>query len=359
MMRGYWLATSLLLCSLAQAELLAPPITLTVEQNYTTNPEQSLVKVSGQVSKLPEPVTGDSGFQPSLMPSDLRVIGSDAQYTPSGLQPAAGVKVRFWQPDSPGIYYIAETDAQGNYLIGLGEGAWLGEACGSGIGFYPAAWQLSIVDEKLVSMQAITHKSIQLNSLQQDLFERYPQQTVTLTGSGFGCNGALLFTYSNAVDHCGNTQPVDYGQAVIRVSDFSYRSDTELRFLMPKLNPSSSAMKHIASVHYEQGGISSQGVVIGERVLAQLPASLCSGEDLTENNRVIFQGNMTVPSDGVVAWRTSQTTRPAQNSAGIKEITQEITPQDIGEDLTIRGMQGVGLGSRSTSGLRLNMKGLR
>ncbi len=357
MKRRYWLATSLLFCSLAQAELRAPSITLIAEQNYTTNPEQSLVNVRGQVSKLPESTPGDRDVQPSLMPSDLTVIGSDAQYHPSGLQPAAGVTVRFWQPDSPGIYYITETDSQGHYLIGLGEGAWLGEACGSGIGFYPAAWQLAIVDEKLVTMQAITQKSIQLNSLQPNLFNRHPQQTVTLTGSGFGCNGALVFTYSNAVDHCGITQPVAYDQAVVRVSDFSYRSDTKLRFLMPALNPNSAVMRHIASVHYEQGGIRSQGVVIGERVMERLPDTLCQQEDLTQDTRMIMP-DVVVRTDGLAAWGAAQTTTPAQNSPGIKEMTQEITPRDIGEELTIRG-DAIGLGKRSTSTLRLNVKELR
>lgn len=354
------LVSSLLFCSVAQGELLATPVTFTAEQNYTTNPDQSLVKVSGQVNHLP------AAGQPSLMPSDLMVIGSDARQTPSGLQPAAGVKVRFWQPDSPGTYYIAETDEQGNYLIGLGEGVWLGEACGSGIGFYPAAWQLSIVDEKLVSMQAISQKSIQLNSLEQDLFDRYPQpQTVTLTGSGFGCNGALVFTYSNAVDRCGDTQPVEYDQEVIRVREFNYRSDTELRFLMPKLHPSSGVMRHIASVHYEQGSITSQGLVIGERVMARLPGSLCSGEDITENNRVIIQDKVVVHPSGQVGWRGSEITNWGQSFFGEKIIKEgtirnlgfgRVVKEDLGVETAIKGVQGVGLGKQPASGLQLKLK---
>ena len=356
-------ATSLLFCSLAQGELLAPPITLTAEQNYTTDPDQSLVKVSGQVNQLPE------SDQPSLMPNDLTVIGSDTRQTPSGLQPAAGVKVRFWQPDSPGIYYTAQTDEQGNYRIGLSEGVWLGEACGSGIGFYPAAWRLSIVDEKLVSMQAITQKSIQLNPLAQNLFDRMSEESVTLTGSGFGCNGALVFTYSNAVDRCGINQPVEYDQEVIRVSDFSYRSDTEVRFPMPELHPDSDVMRHIASVHYEQGNITSEGVVIGERVMARLPGTLCQGEDITENNRLIIQDDVVVTPSGRVTWRASQTTNWGQSFLGEK-ITKEgtirevgagnITTQDIGIETTIREVQGVGLlGNHSTSGLQLKLRELQ
>jgi len=364
------LVSSLLFCSVAQGEFFAPPITLTAEQNYTTNPDQSLVKVSGQVNHLP------AADQPSLMQSNFTIIGSDARQSPSGLQPAAGVKVRFWQPDSPGIYYTTETDEKGHYLIGLSEGVWLGEACGSGIGFYPAAWQLSIVDEKLVSMQAVSQKLIQLNPLQQDLFDRHPQQqTVTLTGSGFGCNGALVFSYSNAVNSCGIAQPVEYDQEVIRVSDFSYRSDTELRFPMPELHPDSDVMRHIASVHYEQGNISSQGVVIGERVMARLPGSLCSGGDFTEKNRGILQDDVVVTSSGRVAWRASQTTNWGQSFLGekiIKEGTirdlgagnitkdKKITTQDIGVETTIREVQGVGLlGNWSTSGLQLKLRELR
>ena len=362
------LVSSLLFCSVAQGEFFAPPITLTAEQNYTTNPDQSLVKVSGQVNHLP------AADQPSLMQSNFTIIGSDARQSPSGLQPAAGVKVRFWQPDSPGIYYTTETDEKGHYLIGLSEGVWLGEACGSDIGFYPAAWQLSIVDEKLVSMQAISQKSIQIDSLQQNLFDRTPQQTVTLTGSGFGCNGALVFSYSNAVNLCGIAQPVEYDWEVIRVSDFSYRSDTELRFPMPRLHPDSDVTRHIASVHYEQGNISSQGVVIGERVMARLPGSLCSGEDFTKNNQLILQGDVVVTSSGRVTWPASQPTNRDQSFLGgqiIREGTiqdfgtgnitkdKKITTQDIGVESTIHEAQGVGLpGNRSTSGLQLKLREL-
>ncbi len=355
MIRRLLSVTSLLLCSLAQGELLSPPISLTAEQNYTTNPDQSLVKVSGQVDTFPESATGK---QPALMASNLTVISPDAQYGHSGLQPAVGVTVRFWQPDSPGRYYTAQTDEQGNYLIGLSEGVWLGEACGSGIGFYPAAWRLSIVDEKLISMQAITQKSIQLNPLEQNLFDRMSQESVTLTGSGFGCNGALVFTYSNAVNRCGITQSVEYDQEVIRVSDFRYRSDTELRFPMPVLHPDSGVMRHIASVHYEQGRATSEGVVIGERVMVRLPGTLCQGEELTENNRVIIQDDVVVMSDGRVTWREPHITNRGQPLLG-REITEEITTRDLGIEISIRELQGVEFGKQPAFGLQLKLKELR
>lgn len=236
----------------SHAELLfSPAISATVEQQLYNNPDQSPVVVSGMVKKIQT----------------------------NNLTVAANVTVRFWQPSSPGAYVSATTDIHGEYKIGLTQGLWKGEACGSGNSFSPAAWEVLIEDKKIKRLQELNLKNIRLDILTpSNLVQQH--SAVTLTGEGFGCNGALVFTYSNSVDRCDKAQPVDYSKEQIIVSDFISRNNNQLQFDMPELDAQNrSVTKHVASVQYVQGANRSDGIAIGETILASQ-----AGNDVLCNN---------------------------------------------------------------------------
>lgn len=243
-----------------QAQDLVMGINLQANQTYTNDASESLVYVTGQVLQL---ATG------AQVANETNLI------------PAASVEVRFWQPDSPNVFFTAQTDVDGNYVLGLNEGVWVGEACGSNQGYFPAAWHLLVENQRLKTMQAVASKRIELDYLTpSNLVNQHAM--VTLNGSGFGCNGSLVFTYSNSVDRCDKALPVEYQQQPIRLnnSDFDSRTDTELRFQMPALDSNRNVSKHVAFVHYEQGGNRSDRIPIGEAILASQANNsvLCGGE---------------------------------------------------------------------------------
>lgn len=262
-----WLIWAGLAPLFALAQGLPAQSFLIMQQVMTNDPDQSLVYVTGKVRKLPDSATGENSSTPRLLTPRFTLPGAPATLDTSDLIPAVGVEVRFWQPDQPSVVKLVHTDADGDYVVGLSEGEWLGEACGSVSGFYPAAWRLSIDGNKLVSMQAIEQPAIEIDALTPtDLFEQGDE--VTLHGRGFGCNGSVLISYSNPVDRCGYAQPVEYGHDIIRISDFVTRSDTLLRFQLPELSADrgNSISRHIASLRYVRGHRLSPAVAIGERI---------------------------------------------------------------------------------------------
>lgn len=312
-----------------------------VGQGVASNPDNSPVYVSGQVRKLPASATGQNSAQQSLMTSNLTILGSSPDIDESALLPATGVEVRFWKADQPGVFYRAQTDEQGRYVIGLSDGVWLGEACGSGNGFYPAKWQLSVVDEKLVSMQVLPQKDIQIDNLSpSDLVEQ--DSVVTLYGRGFGCSGSLVFTYSNTVDRCGIAQPVEYDHESIRITDFVSRSDTQIRFVMPELDSDRDVMKHIATVQYQQGNSVSRGVAIGEKVLPALNEALCLAQqpkaDAPDITIITDVNGDPVMTDDVVVSTESTSSNDSQTS----DQTTAVRPSDIGQDIVINDAMGKG-----------------
>ncbi len=262
-----------------QSSLVPFNSTQSASPAFADDVPETLVTVTGQVRKLAESATGTNSNLPRVMETQLNVYGSEPVFDNSSLIAAVGVEVRFWQPDSPQQFLTAQTDENGNYMIGLGEGIWVGEACGSGQGFYPSAWNLLIENAKLKTMQAVTGKSIALDFLHpSNLVVQHDM--VTLRGSGFGCNGSLVFTYSNSVDRCDIPKPVDYQHESIRFDNFNVRTNSELQFEMPELDTDRNVTKHVAFVHYEQGHNKSDRIPIGESILVSQSDNpvLCQGE---------------------------------------------------------------------------------
>jgi hypothetical protein len=289
--------------------------------------DDNLVTVTGQVRKLAESSTGSNSDLPRLMETSLSVLGSVPVVDTSGLIPAVGVEVRFWQPDYPDVYLTATTDDNGNYVIGLGEGVWVGEACGSGHGFYPAAWDLLIENEQLKTMQAVARKNIALEFLHpSNLVVQH--ESVTLRGSGFGCSGSLLFTYSNSVDRCDIARPVDYQHESIRFDDFNLRTDTELKFDMPELDSDRNVSKHVAFVHYEQGLNKSDRIPIGESVLVSQADNsvLCGGEPVNVETSTAVLAEV-IDSASV---QVGVTTGPGNPQAGGGYTPDGLTTNDFG-----------------------------
>ncbi len=219
-------------------------------------------------------------------------------------------------------------------MVGLPEGEWLGEACGSDSGFYPAAWKLSVVGKKLVSMQPLQQPDIQLDALSpSNLIDQHG--VVNLHGRGFGCNGSVLITYSNPVNRCGYAQPVEYDHDIIRVSDFITRSDTLLRFNLPELSADRTVNKHIASLRYQRGNHVSQSIAVGERVLPQLapdnPTCVAQQPVATVPSVQVFSGSNGQPVvAGVSAAATTQTSSSATGAGN-----QALGAQDVAVETVI------------------------
>ncbi len=322
----------LTLLAAVQKPLLAEVLTSFVEQVYSPNPDESRVYISGLVYKLPGLDASDNPAQPALMASNLSILGADQGVDATGLRPATGVEVRFWQPDRPGVFIKVQTDAQGRYVAGLENGVWVAEACGSNQGFYPSSWRLTIENDTLISMQAETIRDIRLDALSpSDLAQK--GALVTLSGRGFGCNGELVFTYSNEVNRCGLSQPVDYAHEKIRVGAFVYRSDTQLRFAMPELDANRDVLKHIATVQYQQGNVISPGILIGEQVSPALPEALCLSDQPTAAS-----AGVTVITDSNGQALMVDADEPASDGTQYTATSMAIVvvePDDVGNEATI------------------------
>ena len=331
------LASLLLVVSFVSvAQTLAPLLSATAEQVYQPNPDESLVYVTGIVRQRAEASTDN----PQLMPSNLSLLGATNEQNLAGLQAAPNVEVRFWHPDQPHITIRTQTDAQGQYVVGLDSGEWVGEACGSEQGYYPNAWQLNVANQQLVSMRSIATKTIRLDALSpSNLFAQ--GSTVTLSGKGFGCNGVLWITYSNAVSRCGTAQEVEYDHAEIRVSEFIQRSDTQLQFVMPALSDNRNVAKHIASIRYQRGDYKSAAVTIGEQVqdflapdnplcLAEQPVANTPQVDIITDaqGQALVAGNVT---NNVDAQQSSSQTSTQSSSP---KVSFAVQPSEVASEST-------------------------
>ena len=93
-----------------------------------------------------------------------------------------------------------------------------------------------------------------------------PGSIITLNGSGFGCQGELVFLYSNAIANDGKVGAVEYDHQVIYVDEFISRSDTQLRFRMPELDSDHSVARHVAKVYYQRGAQQSNRLVLNQYI---------------------------------------------------------------------------------------------
>jgi len=302
---------------------------------------ENLLTVTGEVRKLAESSTGSNSDLPRLMEADRSVFGSEPVFDNSNLIPAVGVEVRFWQPDSPNLFLTAQTDESGNYSIGLGEGVWIGEACGSGNGFYPAAWNLSIENSKLKSMQAVAQKEIRIDIATPTDAAR-PGESLTLTGSGFGCNGQLRFIYSNYVDIHGDTHAVEYGIEDVIVSDFSSplsRSNTNITFVMPRFDQPATVSKNLAYVRYEQGNSVSNSIPVAELGYAVIPQSVQDAiEEIEAEGAEVDMSNLedgdvgtgNIPGSTTDSLATTPGPESASPTSGSSQPFSSISQMDLG-----------------------------
>lgn len=319
--------------STAQAETaVSPLINLQANAYFSSNPDESPIVVSGTVY---EKQNGE-------------------------LIPAANVSVRFWQPDTPSVYIAATSDANGEYRIGLSEGSWQGEACGVGTGYYPAAWEVLIQGREVKKLQMHQQKTIEIHALTPgNLFNE--GDTVTLSGRGFGCSGELVFNYSNAVDRCNNEQPIEYNHAAVRINEFNYRSDTQLRFQLPQLADSRDVHKHIGWLHYAQAANRSDAIAIGETVLASQQDNpvLCQGQQPYRETGRVNTGNVgqmvdipldTQPQSGLV----NNTGRRGGLQSGFNDSVGNSTTGAAGTS-TVPSGSSSGLAGMTVTGLNVDM----
>lgn len=199
---------------------------------------------------------------------------------------ASGVEVLFWQPSNPGQTRSAITDENGNYEIALTNGFWRGEACGSGVGYSPNAWEVSLQDNKLIAMQEVSYLPPHITPNQIDLamlennsssdnaistFLKQRDETLSINGSGFGCNGSLVFVFHNSVNNCSVVNAVEYDHSLIIRNNYDRRSDTNIKIPMPSLYDAaigqaaqSDDIRRIAKMYYQKGNQRSNSIFVGE-----------------------------------------------------------------------------------------------
>lgn len=136
----------------------------------------------------------------------------------SGSAPQAGVPVRFWAVGGAGTPVEAATDAQGAYQLGLGDGSWRGAACGSPWGYEPLFWEVTVATGRVARFQEVSARAPAiLGASPAGVWAL--GQTVTLTGSGFGCSGRVVIEFPQ------------YRQ--VEVFSFRERGDDRLVFDLP------------------------------------------------------------------------------------------------------------------------------
>lgn len=243
------------------------------------------VRVTGKVKKLTDP--------------SIRLTQSSV----GQLENAAGIEVRFWQPARPAQVITTETDEQGNYEVKLRNGNWQGEACGSDSGYYPAAWQVQLVNNSLVSLQQTPQRTLSINNtaletgflagnFSNGLGSTHVYETgdmVTLNGVGFGCSGSLVLVYQNSLDIYGEPRDVRYDNAplIIGVADMLSRSETQIKFSMPNLSAatlesSGNTSRRIAKIYYQKAGQRSNAIYISQFVSDIMIDNRSYAEDVVE-----------------------------------------------------------------------------
>jgi len=173
--------------------------------------------------------------------------------------------VRFWRVDNPNAFVTTQTDADGNYHVELSNGQWQGEACGSGDGFSPSAWAVTLNNNKLVKMQEIALPAATINQSNDSLAEN---QELIIDGSGFGCNGSLVFEFHNSVDNFGRNQEVVYNHQPITTHDFCSQTNQQIRLPMPSLMDAEygnhSDSSRIAKMYFLKNGQRSNAIFVSE-----------------------------------------------------------------------------------------------
>ncbi len=239
--------------------------------------------VSDVVGVINQTTFYDSDETPVNVTGQVRQVGGDQ---------AAGVTIRFWQPDTPYNFVSTETDQQGRYDIELGPGLWSGEACASdNVTYLPAAWQVLIDGDRIKRLEAIQQKNIRIDSIlidgaQVTEFNRYGNVTLTLHGQGFGCSGSVRVVFSQSIDRCGDELPTEYDRDVIKIVNFDQRTDTLLRFQPPDLGEGDVQQNRV-SLFYQQADQRSNALALTEHVLSDQfddNAIICGGADVTEGN---------------------------------------------------------------------------
>lgn len=210
------------------------------------------------------------------------------------LSVAANTEVRFWKINDPSLYISAHTDEEGNYQVELSNGQWQGEACGSGVGFSPSAWKVSLADNKLLKMQEIALPSATLNVMNDSLAEN---EELVVSGSGFGCNGSLVFEFNNNVDNFGHTQEIEYNHQPIIKNDFCSQTDQQIRLPMPTLMDTEgehSASSRLARLYYVRAGQRSNTIFISEFNHQPLNDDFEDIADIVNNSNSVqdFTGNI-------------------------------------------------------------------
>lgn len=257
-------------------------------QTLSTN-DETLITVTGNVKRFSNPLLNAAGNM-------TRVLTN-----------ASGITVMFWQPQTSGNKRTAVTDENGNYEIALTNGFWRGEACGPGVGYSPNAWEVTLRDNKLIQMQEVSYSAPSITPNQIDVamlqntgspntssstFLKQEGQPLSVNGSGFGCNGSLVFVFYNSVNRCGEESEVEYDHQLIVRNNFASRSDTKISIAMPSLYDATvdqsaqhDDFRRIAKMYYQKGNQRSNAIFVGEDMGVQAfnPESLACNPDQVEN----------------------------------------------------------------------------
>ncbi|HSH69366.1 MAG TPA: hypothetical protein VK997_05570 [Deferrisomatales bacterium] len=138
--------------------------------------------------------------------------------------PAPGVEVRFWPREAEGLGEpkTATTDPSGVYRLELGDGTWVGSACGPD--HLPGGWEVAVADGRVSRFQeagrlAPEIRNVEVVSSGADGTPR-PGDRITLRGAGFGCSGRALVEFP--------------GLLQVATSRFTRRDDGVVEFPLPE-----------------------------------------------------------------------------------------------------------------------------
>jgi len=174
--------------------------------------------------------------------------------------PAAGVEVRFWPREAAGLGEpkITTTDPEGVYVIELGDGTWVGSACGPE--YLPGGWEVAVASGRVSRFQEAGRPVPSIRTV--DVVASGPDGTprlgdpVTLVGTGFGCSGRALVEYPGFVQ--------------VAATEFSRRDDGAVGFALPP-PPEQSPPLILRELwfRYERGGLQSAPAVFRVQIAWQ------------------------------------------------------------------------------------------
>lgn len=213
-------------------------------------PSGSGQRTGGVMTTLPPgaPVVGETGIEtgPSTaatLTGEISGMVKDTRGNGKG-----GIEVRFWKKGKSGSESIkTQTLSTGAYNLDLGEGEWIGCACGSAEGYNPLFWEATVRDSKVIAFSEITQLAPVIENIKVEHEPDEPIQQgdmVILKGSGFGCSGRVIIELP------------DYIQ--VEVTDFSKHTDNQVAFSFPSL-PQTILLRRI-DVVYSHGGMKSNPI---------------------------------------------------------------------------------------------------